>query len=139
MNIIQRLNAPTPKFFKALRTIGLILTAISGTLLAAPVALPAIITTVAGYLTVGGAVMTAVAQTAVPEAGNPNNGVGTSDANGSKKWPWRNNSGYSVRNAFRTFWEYPVSRCGEYLRTCDDWRGGELCDLIAFEVDLQKI
>lgn len=84
MNILQRVNAPTPKFFKALRSIGLILTAISGTLLAAPVALPAIITTVAGYLTVGGAVMTAVAQTAVPEAENADNNVGASDEDGTR-------------------------------------------------------
>jgi hypothetical protein len=85
MNIVQRLKAPTPKFFKTLRSIGLILTAISGTLLAAPVALPAIISTVAGYLTVGGAVMTAVAQTAVPEAADSENNLGTSGANGNNQ------------------------------------------------------
>lgn len=41
------------------------LTAISGTLLAAPIALPAAVVTVAGYLALGGAIAGAVAQTAV--------------------------------------------------------------------------
>jgi hypothetical protein len=41
------------------------LAAVGGALLAAPVALPAAIITVAGYLTVAGTVMTAVAQATV--------------------------------------------------------------------------
>lgn len=65
MNLIDRAKAPTPKFFKVLRNIGLTLAAAGGVLLAAPVALPAGIVTVAGYLTVAGGVMTAVSQTAV--------------------------------------------------------------------------
>ena len=65
MNVIQRAKAPTPKFFRILRTVGLTLVAIGGSLLAAPVALPAIFVTVGGYLTVAGGVMTAVSQTAV--------------------------------------------------------------------------
>jgi len=65
MNVIQRMQAPTPKFFKVLRTVGLALAAASGALLAAPVALPAGIITLAGYLTVAGSVVTAVSQTAV--------------------------------------------------------------------------
>jgi len=65
MNVIQRMQAPTPKFFRVLRTIGLALAAASGALLAAPVALPAGIITLAGYLTVAGSVVTAVSQTAV--------------------------------------------------------------------------
>jgi ABC-type xylose transport system permease subunit len=65
MNVIQRMQAPTPKFFKTLRVIGLALAAASGALLATPVALPAAIITLAGYLTVAGTVVTAVSQTAV--------------------------------------------------------------------------
>jgi hypothetical protein len=65
MNLIERAKAPTPKFFKVLRNIGLTLAAAGGVLLAAPVALPAGIIAVAGYLTVAGGVMTAVSQTAV--------------------------------------------------------------------------
>jgi hypothetical protein len=62
MNLIQRASAPTPKFFKKVRNIGLILAAISGTILATPVALPAVITTIASYLAVAGSVASAVSQ-----------------------------------------------------------------------------
>ena len=65
--VIERAKAPTPGFFKKLRNIGLILAAISGTLLAAPVALPAVVIQVAGYLAVAGTVASAVSQTAVDE------------------------------------------------------------------------
>lgn len=65
MGLAQRLSAKTPKFFKTIRTIGLCLTAAGGAILAAPVTIPATIVTVAGYLTVTGAVMTSVAQAAV--------------------------------------------------------------------------
>ena len=73
MNIVQRVKAPTPKFFRVLRAIGLSLAAASGVLLAEPVALPAIVTSVAGYLAMAGAVATAVSQTAVsdPEPPSP--------------------------------------------------------------------
>ena len=62
MNIIKRVKSPTPKFFKVLRNIGLILAAVSGTILAAPVALPVIVTSAAGYLAVAGGVISAVSQ-----------------------------------------------------------------------------
>lgn len=61
------MKAPTPKFFRVLRTIGLALAAASGALLAAPVALPAAIVTIAGYVAVAGSVATAVSQTAIPK------------------------------------------------------------------------
>lgn len=65
LNLGQRLVAPTSGFFKKVRTIGLVLAAIGGAIVAAPVTLPAIVVTVAGYLTVAGGVMTAVAQSTV--------------------------------------------------------------------------
>ena len=65
MNIFQRLTAATPSFFKKLRTVSLVLAAASGAILAAPVALPAIIVQVAGYLAVAGTVAGAVSQAAV--------------------------------------------------------------------------
>jgi uncharacterized membrane protein YeiH len=65
MNILQRAAAPTPSFFKILRTVGLILLAVSGSIMAAPIALPAAIVTVAGYAAVGGGVLTAVSQITV--------------------------------------------------------------------------
>lgn len=62
MNLIQRVKAPTPKFFKVLRSIGLGLAAVGGTILAAPIALPVVITSIGGYLAVAGSVVSAVSQ-----------------------------------------------------------------------------
>jgi hypothetical protein len=62
MNLIQRVKAPTPKFFKILRSIGLGLAAVGGTILATPIALPVIITSIGGYLAVVGSVVSAVSQ-----------------------------------------------------------------------------
>jgi uncharacterized membrane protein HdeD (DUF308 family) len=62
MNAIKRAKAPTPKFFKVLRNIGLSLAAVGGTVLAAPIALPVIVTSVAGYLAVAGGILSAVSQ-----------------------------------------------------------------------------
>jgi hypothetical protein len=65
MNLIERVSSPTPKFFKTLRNIGLILAAVSGTLVAAPIALPAVVIQIAGYLAVASSVASAVSQTVV--------------------------------------------------------------------------
>ncbi len=62
MNLIQRVKAPTPKFFKVLRSFGLGLAAVGGTILAAPIALPVVITSIGGYLAVAGSVVSAVSQ-----------------------------------------------------------------------------
>lgn len=66
MQLLERLAAPTPKFFRRLRTIGLCLTGVAGVLLTSPISLPALVVGIAGYLGVAGAVMTTVSQTAVP-------------------------------------------------------------------------
>ncbi|AWM14654.1 hypothetical protein NHF50_12645 [Flavobacterium sp. NRK F10] len=65
-NIVNRVSAPTPKFFKVLRTIGLALAAVGGTILAAPVALPVVVTTIGGYVAVAGSVLTAASQLTIP-------------------------------------------------------------------------
>ena len=62
MNLLDRAKAPTPKFFRILRTVGLTMLAVSGSVLAAPVALPAAVVSVAGYLAVAGGVISAVSQ-----------------------------------------------------------------------------
>ena len=62
MSIIKRAKAPTPKFFKVLRNIGLVLAAVGGTILAAPVALPVAIVSIGGYVAVAGGVISAVSQ-----------------------------------------------------------------------------
>lgn len=60
--ILNRAQKPTPKFFKVLRNIGLVLAAAGGTILTAPIALPAIVVTVGGYVAVAGGVLSAVSQ-----------------------------------------------------------------------------
>lgn len=70
MKLINRLKQPTPSFFRKLRNIGLTIAAIGGSILAAPVALPAAIVTVAGYLAVAGAVASTVSQSVTPKDEN---------------------------------------------------------------------
>lgn len=68
MEIIKRAKAPTPAFFRKLRTVGLVLAAIGGTVVTAPVALPAVLVTVAGYVAVAGGIISAVSQVTVDDA-----------------------------------------------------------------------
>lgn len=67
MKVVERIKAPTPKFFKILRSVGLALLAISGTIVAAPIVLPVTVITVAGYMAVAGGVISAVSQMTVAE------------------------------------------------------------------------
>jgi uncharacterized membrane protein HdeD (DUF308 family) len=60
--IVNRATAPTPKFFKVLRNVGLVLATVGGTILAAPIALPVLVTTIGGYMAVAGGVLTATSQ-----------------------------------------------------------------------------
>ncbi|MGG7035692.1 MAG: hypothetical protein ACI7YS_10955 [Flavobacterium sp.] len=64
-NIVNRATSPTPKFFKTLRTIGLVLAGIGGSVIATPAVLPAAIISIAGYLAVAGGVLSAVSQMTV--------------------------------------------------------------------------
>lgn len=65
MNLASRIASPTPKWFRVVRNIGLSLSAIGGALVAAPVALPATLVTLGGYLLLGGTIIGAVSQTAI--------------------------------------------------------------------------
>lgn len=56
------MQSPTPPFFVKLRNWSLILAAVSGAILTTPVALPAIVVKVAGYLAIAGGVAGAVSQ-----------------------------------------------------------------------------
>jgi len=67
MNLFERAVSPTPTFFQKLRNIGLMLTAISAAIISTPVAIPAVITTIAGYLAVAGTVLSGVSQVTIPE------------------------------------------------------------------------
>jgi len=64
LSLVQRIFAPTPKIFKTFRTVGLSLAAAGGAILAIP-AMPVVLISIAGYLTVAGTIMTAVSQVAV--------------------------------------------------------------------------
>lgn len=67
MDIKERVNSPTPKLFKKLRNIGLIMAAVGGTILTAPVSLPALITSIGGYIAVAGGVLSSVSQITVKD------------------------------------------------------------------------
>lgn len=73
MNILERVISPTPKFFVKLRNISLLLAALGASVLAAPVALPAIVLKVAGYITVAGSVGSAVSQVVTTAEGATEN------------------------------------------------------------------
>jgi len=63
MGIINRVKAPTPNFFRKLRNMGIAVAAASGVVLTAPVALPAALVKLAGYLAVAGGIASAISQT----------------------------------------------------------------------------
>lgn len=67
LKLAERFEAPTPKFFRKLRNIGLALAAVGATILASPVVVPAVIVNVAGYLTLAGSILTAVSEATVDE------------------------------------------------------------------------
>jgi hypothetical protein len=62
MNVIKRVKAPTPKFFKVLRNIGLVMATVGSSIVAIPTVLPSTIVVIGGYLAVGGVVLSAVSQ-----------------------------------------------------------------------------
>ena len=70
MNILERYKKPTPKFFKTLRNIGIALATAGGAIIAAPISMPAIVVTIATYMTVAGTVATAVSQAVVTDDEN---------------------------------------------------------------------
>ena len=63
--VVNRMQADTPKFFQVVRNVGLVLAAVSATILTTPVVLPPVVLKIAGYVAVAGAVAGAVSQTAV--------------------------------------------------------------------------
>jgi len=62
LGVLQRLQAPTPKFFVTLRRVGLVLAGVGAAIATSPVVLPAAVVTAAGYLMTAGAVAAAVSQ-----------------------------------------------------------------------------
>lgn len=68
MNLLERYQKPTPRFFRLLRTVGISLASGGAALLAAPVVLPAMVLSLASYALVAGTVVTAVSQAVVADA-----------------------------------------------------------------------
>jgi len=71
MNLVERTLAPTPKWFKILRTIGIALASVGGIIIASPIALPVGLVSAAGYLVLGGSIISVVSQTAVKSEEEP--------------------------------------------------------------------
>jgi uncharacterized membrane protein HdeD (DUF308 family) len=71
LNLVERTMAPTPKWFKILRTVGIALASVGGIILATPVALPLGLVSAAGYLVLGGGIISAVSQTGVKTEEEP--------------------------------------------------------------------
>jgi uncharacterized membrane protein HdeD (DUF308 family) len=69
--IVERATAPTPKFFKVLRTIGLVLATVGTVVITAPVSLPIVVTSIGGYAVVAGGVISAVSQLTVDNNEQP--------------------------------------------------------------------
>ena len=70
MNVVERAFAPTPKWFKILRTVGIVLATIGGIIVASPVSLPVGLVSAAGYLVLSGSIISVVSQTAVKSEEN---------------------------------------------------------------------
>jgi hypothetical protein len=68
MNIQERAKAPTPKFFKILRTIGLFLLDLSGSILATPIAFPGALITATRYIVVAVGILSKVSQITVEDS-----------------------------------------------------------------------
>jgi len=71
LNIVERALAPTPKWFKIMKTIGIALASVGGAIIASPVALPVGLVSAAGYLVLGGSIISVVSQTAVKSEEEP--------------------------------------------------------------------
>ena len=71
MNLVERTLAPTPKWFKILRTVGIALASVGGIIIASPIALPVGLVSAAGYLVLGGSIISVVSQTAVQSEEEP--------------------------------------------------------------------
>lgn len=71
LNIVERALAPTPKWFRILRTVGIAMASVGGVVLASPVALPVGLVSAAGYLILGGSIISVVSQTAVTTEDKP--------------------------------------------------------------------
>lgn len=88
---MQPVVAPTSKWFKVLCSIGIALASVGGIIIASPVALPVAVVSAAGYLVLGGSIISVILQTAVK--------IGRDTINKRIK----NKSNYFKSSVFRSF------------------------------------
>lgn len=62
MELKERWQSKTPKFWQKVQKVGLVAGAVGGVLIAAPIALPSVLITLGGYLVTAGGVTAALAQ-----------------------------------------------------------------------------
>jgi len=67
MTLVQRFNAPTPKFWKKVQQAAITVGAIAGVILTAPITLPAAVVTVAGYVATAGTVAATLSQLTIED------------------------------------------------------------------------
>jgi hypothetical protein len=60
--LIRRARSQPPPFFRKIRNVGLVLTAIATAIATLPIALPALVVTISGYAAAAGATATAISQ-----------------------------------------------------------------------------
>ena len=70
MKLIERWNAPTPKFWKKVQSIGLVLTGIGTFIATAPISLPAAIVTAGSYAAFGGGLIATMSQLTIQDNAN---------------------------------------------------------------------
>ena len=68
LTLKQRWKAPTPKFWKKVQRLGIVLTAVGTALATAPVALPAAVITAGAYAAFGGGLIAAMSQLTVEDS-----------------------------------------------------------------------
>jgi len=68
LSLKQRWKAPTPKFWKKVQRVGLVLTAVGTVLATAPVSLPVAVVTAGSYAAFGGGLIAAMSQFTVDDA-----------------------------------------------------------------------
>jgi Fe2+ transport system protein FeoA len=62
--VVRRVKAPTPKFWKRVQRLGVVIGTIATVIATAPISLPAAVVTVGGYLAVASGAVAAVSQLA---------------------------------------------------------------------------
>ena len=67
LSLKQRWKSPTPKFWKKVQRIGLVLTAVGTFVAGAPIALPAVIVNAGAYAAFGGGLIAAMSQLTVED------------------------------------------------------------------------